>query len=264
MYEIDSIVSATQLTLVQDYAGTTNGAVAYKIRHRSIPSNSAMAAAIAQLLALGSDAAPDHSRTLDDSTARLKFYFDSFLAKLAVGAYSGGVLQSLKEALSIDPATGVVSFPNGMKHNNPGFRNRLINGNFDVWQRGTSFTIANGASAYTADRRLISNYTGVSITVAQVNAPAGFLGRFALNITATGVNDGGYVVISRRMEASDLADLDSKTCVFAFDANGSTSVGTIDGYSRFACNSAIDNSSWSVYPGAALFAFPVGSGRIVS
>jgi hypothetical protein len=41
-----------------------------------------------------------------------------------------------------------------------GFRNRLINGAFDVWQRGTTFTPL-GASPYTADRWVCVRYADV-------------------------------------------------------------------------------------------------------
>jgi hypothetical protein len=34
-------------------------------------------------------------------------------------------------------------------------KNKLINGNFDVWQRGTTFTATAGASTYTADRWMV-------------------------------------------------------------------------------------------------------------
>jgi len=42
------------------------------------------------------------------------------------------------------------------------FRNKVINGNFDVWQRDTSFTISNSTNSYSADRwRFVgTNFTG--------------------------------------------------------------------------------------------------------
>lgn len=260
---IASVDSASQVTLDAPWSAATQTAVAYKIRRYNEVKTGEVAKYIQAAQTTGQDTNPLVSLTVDDSVARGKLRETGGNIEVAVGP-TGTADGSLKAALRADPATGYASFPNGYKHNNPGFRNRLINGNFDIWQRGTSFTIANGASAYTADRRLIANYTGVTITVTQVAAPSGFFGRYALNIQATGVPANGYVIISRRMEMRDIADLDSKACVFAFDANGTTSAGTVVGYSRFACNSAIDNSSWSVLSGASSFTFPVGSGRVVS
>ena len=262
VYEIDSIVSPTQLLLVQDYAGTTNASISYKIRHRSLPANAAMAAAIAHVLALGSDDVPDHSRTIDDSTARMKIHMSGFLAKLAVGAYSGGVLQSLKEALSIDPATGVVSFPNGLAHNNPGFRNRLINGNFDVWQRGAAFSVAPAASPYLADRWHCYNAFLVTAAVSKVASPAGFLGAQAINVAATGVAATKFFDFRQKFEARMVADLDGKACVLSLDVSASTSAGALTAQAIMFANAAVDDGSYSVAMASPSFAIPVGVGRV--
>jgi hypothetical protein len=42
------------------------------------------------------------------------------------------------------------------------FRNKIINGNFDIWQRGTSFTLSNSTNTYSTDRwRFLGNaFTG--------------------------------------------------------------------------------------------------------
>lgn len=48
--------------------------------------------------------------------------------------------------------------------------NYLYNSNFDLWQRGTSTTVANGATAYLADRWYVENTLGASgvITYSQI------------------------------------------------------------------------------------------------
>jgi hypothetical protein len=66
-----------------------------------------------------------------------------------------------------------------------GFKNRIINGAFDVWQRATSFTLSSGVTTYTADRFYV-NTTGGAGTVSRVAGTGGF--RYAMRITgASGV-----------------------------------------------------------------------------
>src|SRR5262245_54506882 len=43
-------------------------------------------------------------------------------------------------------------------------RNAIINGSFDVWQRGTSFTLVAGTQVFTADRWAVNRNTSTAIT----------------------------------------------------------------------------------------------------
>lgn len=143
------------------------------------------------------------------------------------------------------------------------FRNRLINGNFDIWQRGTSLTLSYPNSVYIADRWLCGNYSGVSGAVfSRVSAPSGFLGRYAINGSVTGATVGNSILFAQRFEARQVADLDGKACVVSFDINATTSAGSLTGQIQFIGNSAVDNGSWSVGLAYPSFAVPVGSGRV--
>lgn len=71
-------------------------------------------------------------------------------------------------------------------------KNKIINGDFSIWQRGTSFTPSSGVAAYTADRWRTINASG-STTSRQTFTPgtapvAGYEGQYYLNQTITSNN----------------------------------------------------------------------------
>jgi hypothetical protein len=248
--EVESVTDATHLVLAAPWPAATQTAISvsgspgwYIIRN-SVPAYGYTAKAIQDVLAIGSDGSPDMSRTVDDGTARAKVRMTGSQVQLAVGP-TGTADGALKVALQIDPATGIVSWPNGFKEYIMGRRNRLLNGAFRIAQGGTTFTITNGLLVYTLDQWLITNVTGVTITVSRIAAPAGFRGRSALNITATGVPAGGYVDITHRVEADAVYDCDGKDCTYSFDLNASTTAGTLSGATYAQANSAADNGTFS-------------------
>jgi hypothetical protein len=87
-------------------------------------------------------------------------------------------------------------------------KNKIINGDFGIWQRGTSFTSTAGVGVYTADRfRLEFAGTGASATVTQQtftpgSAPvAGYEGRFFSQVaTTSGSDTGSYITYEQRIE----------------------------------------------------------------
>ena len=87
-----------------------------------------------------------------------------------------------------------------------GFKNRIINGNMGISQRGTSFSTP-AIGAYTLDRWYISWGGAAPATVAQIAGPNGF--RNSLQITGAASNT--YTQIVQRIESLNCSDLSGQT-----------------------------------------------------
>ncbi len=200
-----------------------------------------------------------------------QLYQSNFSARAEVGLLGDDKLRTKvsadgttwKDSIICDPTTGQASFPSGIANNYGGLRNKLINANFDIWQRSNSFTLANNSTQYTADRWIGTN-TGstVSVTFAKLVAPAGFKGQFALNATGTGCAIGSNIDFSQKMEAQVLFDTEGLGACLSFDINASTSAGTLTGTVLLNGNTAVDNGTYSTALYSTSFIVPVGVSRM--
>ncbi|MDK4198636.1 phage tail protein [Pseudomonas sp. HR1] len=93
------------------------------------------------------------------------------------------------------------------------FRNKLINGNFDLWQRGTSFT----AAGYCADRWKIDSASNVTVSRGAASAP---YGKFALLLTPTAASN--QLGIAQTLDDFVAIPLIGKRATFSFQANAGT------------------------------------------
>ena len=84
-------------------------------------------------------------------------------------------------------------------------KNRIINGDFNFWQRGNTFTVVNSVNTYSADRFRTEGY-GANTTISQQSFAGGqtdvpdnpiYYCRVALNNT----NTGGYWAFMQRIES---------------------------------------------------------------
>jgi hypothetical protein len=102
-----------------------------------------------------------------------------------------------------------------------GFRNVLINGGFDVWQRGTSFTGAANTVSYTADRWCIfrSGVAGYSLSQ-QAMVPSELSGfNYCARFQRTSGNaDLGILYMGRTFESITVKALAGKTVTLSFYA----------------------------------------------
>ncbi|CAB5223827.1 Carbohydrate-binding, CenC-like [uncultured Caudovirales phage] len=138
--------------------------------------------------------------------------------------YANGDVYS---ASDVNDTNGTVNLV-GQTSNFYAGKNKIINGKFDVWQRGTSFTpIAN--QVYSADRWFTNrNGTGATVTVSQQTftpgtAPvAGYEGqyffRFAQSVAGTGCTFNG---IAQRIE--DVRTLAGQAVTLSFWAKADAS-----------------------------------------
>jgi len=100
------------------------------------------------------------------------------------------------------------------------FRNRLINGDFRVWQRGTSFSSI-GTSTYSADR-WVSNYGGTAPTFSRsTDVPTGF--KYSISLAGSSTS---YHGILQRIESLNTADLSGQTVTLSFYAKLSSGTAT--------------------------------------
>jgi hypothetical protein len=102
-----------------------------------------------------------------------------------------------------------------------GFRNRIINGNFDIAQRGTSISSGVSALTYTLDRWIVATNTA-AVTASQgsqTSAPYSFL-----SVTGAAGNTG--VSIRQRIEAKTIRDLAGQQVTLSFFIYNATSNAT--------------------------------------
>lgn len=105
-----------------------------------------------------------------------------------------------------------------------GFRNKIINGGFDIWQRGTSF---NTNGVYTTDRWVMGfGGTGTAMTTSQVALTAGnpipnYEPQYALRCAVTGGSGtSSLAVIAQKIE--DVRTFAGQTVTLSFWAKASS------------------------------------------
>lgn len=156
--------------------------------------------------------------------------------KLATITTSGKVANSATTATSENTASGIVARDGDGNFNATsinkgpfaGYRNVIINGNFDVWQRGTSITgIADGT--YCADRWVVQyDGSGGSRAISQLTFPPGqtdvpYGPTYYLRLTQSVAGSGAtYNYLAQRIE--DVRTFAGQTVTLSFYAQASSAI----------------------------------------
>ena len=136
-------------------------------------------------------------------------------ANFAVAA-NNGANSDITSLSALTSVTALQSINGGQL---AGLRNRIINGGFGVWQRGTSISCPAATSTYTADRWLVAP-TGNASTVTR----GGKIGGSFYTLFATGATGITNISFSQRIESFnsfDLANASVTVSGFIFQSTGS-------------------------------------------
>lgn len=118
-----------------------------------------------------------------------------------------------------DAMTGNLNMPSLNTGQLAGSRNKVINGGFDVWQRGTSFVAP--TSLYTADRWFAWT-AQTAVTISRVARPTGNAGTYALQVNASvGTNNFNF---TQPMESAQVDSIKGK--VVTISVSGVAASGT--------------------------------------
>jgi len=156
-------------------------------------------------------------------------------------------------------------------------KNAIINGDFGIWQRGTSFTVA-ATPTYTADRFVqYRDGSGATVTTSQQTFTAGtapvagyegaYFLRFAQTVAGTGCT---YSILGTRLE--DVRTLAGQTATFSFwaksDAARSLNIQLIQQFGSGGSSSVYINptaqsitTSWARY--SVTISIPSISGKTI-
>jgi hypothetical protein len=160
------------------------------------------------------------------------------------------------------------------------FKNKIINGGFNIWQRGTSFTPAAGnAAVYSTDRFLSQrDGTGATVTVSQQTFTPGtapvdgyesqFFYRYAQTVAGTGATY--TTMLSQYIE--DVRTLAGQTATVSFWAKADTAKSIVVGFGQnfgaggsssvFPSGSSINvTTSWARY--SVIFNIPNVLGKTI-
>jgi len=121
------------------------------------------------------------------------------------------------------------------------FRNRIINGAFQIWQRGTTTSFASvqtnlAQPYYLADRWTVNNFNSA---IQSTNVPANQGLQYSLEFSATSTLT--YAYASQRIESANCQDLVSSQVTLSFWALNVT--GPANFYVEFQTANSIDNFS---------------------
>jgi hypothetical protein len=131
-------------------------------------------------------------------------------------------------------------------------RNRIINGNMAVAQRGTTFT---SPVDYTLDRWGIGNTGAAPASAAQVAGPSGF--QYALQVTGSASNT--ITAIYQKIESRNTADLVGKSVTISaviFCSTAQTVAWNLlypSAVDNFATTTSIQTGGWSATTSAQTF-----------
>jgi hypothetical protein len=159
---------------------------------------------IATVVTIGTFAIPD---AITKSTVTAK---GDLLAATGSGTVTNLAVGADGTTLVADSSTST-----GLRYqgNVAGGKNVIINGGFDIWQRGTTFTSA-GTNMYTADRYSFQASTGGTATQDTTSLPNGF--RYGWKFTSTGSNS--YMQSGTQIEFQNMENLQNNTVVISFYA----------------------------------------------
>jgi hypothetical protein len=143
------------------------------------------------------------------------FNFDTLTVPfLSATQISSGSTSAVQFSSNVDLGTGTMNAATVSCTTGLMFRNKLYNGNFQIWQRNTTFT-GIGTNTYTADRWAtpINAGAGSTLTVSRsTSVPSGAGFNYSIQIV-TAATSGAPSLIEQRIEAVNVSDLVNGTYV---------------------------------------------------
>ena len=157
-------------------------------------------------------------------------YADSTARGSALGtAVSEGMVSYLQDSNSVQVYDG-----SAWQAVAPVSHNYIINGAFDIWQRGTAVSQTTVSNTYTIDRwyTTLNQVTSGTLTTRQNTADKQATDNYCAEIDATAVVTTSVINLTQLLETMQVVPLRGQTITLSFSAKVSTGTQTLTGYLR--------------------------------